>query len=183
MARKWQSVRSRRAGPLIGGVLSLAVAMGIGRFAYTPLLPAMQRSLHWSVGFSGLVASANYVGYLVGALVAGALPVTARWSRLSWVVVGLFGVSLSVGAMGFGTHAAWWLIGRGLAGMFSAWVLVFASSLLLDWFAAHGDARSPGQLYAGVGLGIVLTGIAGPWLAGIGGWRAGWIGLGWVASS
>lgn len=178
MARKWQSVRSRRAGPLIGGVLSLAVAMGIGRFAYTPLLPAMQRSLHWSVGFSGLVASANYVGYLVGALVAGALPVTARWSRLSWVIVGLFGVSLSVGAMGFGTHAAWWLIGRGLAGIFSAWVLVFTSSLLLDWFAAHGDTRSPAQLYAGVGLGIVLTGIVGPWLSGLGGWHTGWIGLG-----
>lgn len=74
MARKRQSVRLRRAGPFIGGVLSLAVALDIGRFAYTPLLPDIPRSLHWSVGFAGLVASANYAGYLVGALVAETLP-------------------------------------------------------------------------------------------------------------
>ena len=56
--------------PLLGGILTLAAAMGIGRFAYTPLLPAMQKAAGLDPTQAGLLAAANYAGYLVGALLA-----------------------------------------------------------------------------------------------------------------
>src|SRR5215217_568356 len=65
--------------PLLGGILALAGAMGIGRFAYTPLLPAMQRAAGLDATQAGLLAAANYAGYLAGALItAFAVPTSAR---------------------------------------------------------------------------------------------------------
>src|SRR5829696_2471648 len=65
--------------PLLGGILALAAAMGIGRFAYTPLLPAMQQAAGFDPAQAGLLAAANYAGYLAGALLAAfAVPASGR---------------------------------------------------------------------------------------------------------
>src|SRR3546814_16415570 len=55
------------------GLVALAVAMGIGRFAFTPLLPMMQNDAGLALTQGGWLASANYLGYLIGALAAGML--------------------------------------------------------------------------------------------------------------
>ena len=64
-------------GLALAGLAALAVAMGIGRFAFTPLLPMMQQDAGLSVADGGWLASANYLGYLAGALWAGAMRVNA----------------------------------------------------------------------------------------------------------
>jgi fucose permease len=69
----------RMSGNRIAGaaMLALAVAMGVGRFAFTPLLPMMQDSYALTVADGAWLATANYAGYLAGALAALALPVSA----------------------------------------------------------------------------------------------------------
>ena len=55
---------------------ALAAAMGIGRFVYTPILPLMTAHAHLTTQSAGQLATANYVGYLVGAVAAAIAP---RW--------------------------------------------------------------------------------------------------------
>ena len=110
------------------GFVALAVAMGIGRFAFTPLLPMMQADAGLTVVEGGWLAAANYAGYLAGALTALAM----RGSPAGVVRSGLALVGVSTLAMAFVPHLAAALALRALAGVASAWVLVFASAWGLD---------------------------------------------------
>jgi predicted MFS family arabinose efflux permease len=61
---------------------ALAAAMGTGRFAYTPILPLMTAHAHLTTQSAGQLATANYVGYLVGAVAAAIAPRwPVRWPR------------------------------------------------------------------------------------------------------
>jgi predicted MFS family arabinose efflux permease len=164
--------------PLLGGVLALSVAMGIGRFAYTPMLPVMERELGLSVSSAGTLASINYIGYLIGALLAAWLPSKQDRQRLSTLAVCLLGSVLSTAAMAVSQNYWVWSILRGLGGVFSAVILVTCSSLIMDWLSRRKEGSKIGVFYAGVGLGIALTGVAVPWLDQLGDWRFGWYGLG-----
>src|SRR5260221_4438861 len=97
----------------LAGLAALAMAMGIGRFAFTPLLPMMQQDAGLSLAQGGYLASANYVGYLVGALWA------MRPARSDVAIrASLLAIGVSTLAMGV-THGlaacALWRMGAGMA--------------------------------------------------------------------
>ena len=141
-------------GLACAGLAALAVAMGIGRFAFTPLLPMMQQDAGLSVAAGGWLASANYVGYLVGALWAGAMRVNAATAiRAALATIGFSTLAMALDA-GF---AAWALL-RFIAGVGSAWVLIHTSAWALERLAPLGRPILAGVLYAGVGVGIVAAG-------------------------
>ena len=136
------------------GLVALAIGMGIGRFAFTPILPVMRGDFGLSVNQAGWLASANYVGYLVGALWAmrTSMHVT-RAIRGSLLVVGILTL-----AMGLTERYPAWLALRFLAGIASAWVLVFVSSWALARLAALGRPVRGGLVFSGVGAGILICG-------------------------
>ncbi len=133
----------------LSGAAALAVAMGVGRFAFTPILPMMQAQSGLSLAEGGSLASANYVGYLVGALWA-VRPAAPR------VVIraALIAIGLATLAMAFTHHFLPWLLLRFVAGVASAWALVHVSSWCLAQLASAGRPRLGGALFAGVGAGI-----------------------------
>ena len=135
----------------LAGLAALAVAMGIGRFAFTPLLPMMQADSGLSLTAGGWLASANYLGYLFGALSAGFSRRSGRVIRLGLLVIA--GTTL---AMGITHQPAAWAALRLAAGMASAWVLVHVSAWCLPRLMARRTLA--GAVYAGVGVGIVVAG-------------------------
>lgn len=142
-------------GIALGGLVALAVAMGIGRFAFTPQLPLMQAELGLSLSAGGWLAGANYLGYFVGALLAGRKGTPAA-SLMRW---GLGGVVASTAAMAVSGPFAWWSIMRFIAGVASAWVLVGTATVVLAHLAVRGERRLDGVVFAGVGTGIALAGL------------------------
>jgi predicted MFS family arabinose efflux permease len=140
----------------IAALAALAIAMGIGRFAFTPILPMMQQDAGLTVSDGGWLASANYLGYLIGALSA----VHLRLHAATAIRVGLAVIGLSTLGMALRDGFLLWLVLRTVAGVASAWVLVFVSTWSLERLSALGRLALSGVVYAGVGAGIVLAGLA-----------------------
>ena len=131
---------------------ALAVAMGIGRFAFTPILPLMIQEGTVHLAQTAWLSISNYIGYLVGAL---SLLKSKRHPL--FVMLGLSLVTLTTwlaSLSGFG----WLLVLRFLAGVASAWVLVSISAFAINWLKSRQVATS-GLIYTGVGIGITLTGL------------------------
>ncbi|MCH6586901.1 MAG: YbfB/YjiJ family MFS transporter [Proteobacteria bacterium] len=154
--------------------------MGIGRFVYTPILPFMEESLDLTKAEAGVIASANFLGYLLGALAAStaALP----GGRRGWFLAALAMSAVSTGAMGLSSSMAVFLGLRFLGGVASAFVLVFASALVLDRLAAARRSGLSAVHFAGVGCGIAVSAVLVSGLAAEGyGWRALWLWSGAVS--
>ena len=153
-----RSLLRHPAAPALGGFLALAAALGVGRFVYTPILPYMAAGLGISKSEAGLIASANFLGYLVGALAAARG--SAPGARRSWLLGALAVSALTTGAMAFATSLGPFLALRFVGGAASALVMVFASALVLDRLSAMGRPEWAAMFYAGVGGGIAISSLA-----------------------
>jgi predicted MFS family arabinose efflux permease len=167
----------------LAGMLSLGVAMGIGRFAFTPLLPMMLADGVVDLAGASWLASANYLGYLVGALLCTLQP--WLWRRLSWlpavsapalVRCGLAATCLLTLAMALPAPPLWPTL-RFAAGVASAVVFVFTSGWCLGELARHDATELGGVMYTGPGGGIVLSGLVATALVA---WQQS-AGRGWLA--
>lgn len=169
------NVESRHAtGIALGGLIALAAGMGIGRFVYTPVLPFMEEALGLTKPQAGIIASVNFLGYLLGALAAAwsGLP----GSRRGWLLGALAVSAVTTGAMGLTTSMAIFLGLRFAGGVASAFVLVFASALVLDRLAVSGRPGLSAIHFAGVGVGVAVSAVVVSSLsAGGADWQAQWI--------
>lgn len=160
------------------GMIAMAVAMGIGRFVYTPILPGMMDEIGMSASDAGLIASANYLGYLLGALVAagGWAEGHERFLALS----GLGANALLAAAMGLTQELPVFLAIRFLAGIASAFMMVFLASIVFSRIALAGRSDLQAVHFGGVGLGIATSALMTGALVMAGAdWTAGWF---WAAA-
>jgi predicted MFS family arabinose efflux permease len=163
-----------------GGVL-MAAAMGIGRFVYTPLLPHMQEALHLTPAIAGWIASANYLGYLAGALVTTVMPPPSVPRRV--IAFGLILSAITTAAMAAVSSIALFAVLRFLGGIASALVLVYTAPLVFARLAEFRGERYISLLFGGVGIGIALSAILVSALnAADFGWRVQWLASGIVTA-
>ncbi|HYF18342.1 MAG TPA: YbfB/YjiJ family MFS transporter [Ramlibacter sp.] len=162
----------------LAGLLSLAAAMGVGRFAFTPVLPLMVQAGELDVAGGGWLAAANYVGYLLGALTAA----RTGWRAPRLAVVALLATVVLTAAMAAPAPVAAWAVLRFLAGVASAWAFVATGAWCLSALAQRGATSWASALYAGVGLGSTLAGLQSL-VAGTAGWtpQALWLQLAGMA--
>jgi len=149
----------------LAGLVSLAVAMGIGRFAFTPILPMMLADGVVNLAGASWLASANYLGYLLGAIFCTLQPWI--WARLRWlpalaysslVRAGLLATGALTLAMAWQFPAAWPVL-RFAAGVTTAVVFVYTSGWCLSRLSGLGVPSMGGMIYAGPGAGIVVSGL------------------------
>ncbi|HEX9078991.1 MAG TPA: YbfB/YjiJ family MFS transporter [Desulfuromonadaceae bacterium] len=174
-----QTLRRSALRMLAGGMLGMMVAMGIGRFAFTPILPMMQRDLGMSHSLAGGLASLNYAGYLAGALACALWP---RLLRSGLVNLGALVASISTTLlMGLTLSPLWWGGLRLVAGGASAVLFVAIAIEVTENLVHCRHNRWSSALYGGIGLGIALSGAVAPLLDRLGGWSAAWVGMGVIS--
>lgn len=143
------------------GLCAVLVGVGLGRFAYTPMLPAMVAHGWLSQGEAAYAGAANLVGYLAGALIAARsarLAGPGRAVRLA-LALSVLGLVASAVPLGF----AWLLCWRFLVGVTGAVLMIVAPSQIIVRIAPGERGRAGGLIYTGVGLGIALSGgVIGP---------------------
>jgi predicted MFS family arabinose efflux permease len=162
---------------VIGGMAAMAAGMGVGRFIYTPILPVMVEELGMTTSQAGIIASANFMGHIVGALFAASSMFAG--SRYRYMLVALVVNALGLVAMGATADFIAQLIIRFIAGAAGAFVLIFSAALVLDRLAASGRAVLSSWHFGGVGAGIAFSAPVIAWLIAQG---ASWSDL-WYASA
>ena len=158
----------------IGGAATLLLGMGLGRFSYTPLLPAIIQSGALSAAEAGYIGAFNLSGYLVGAMVT---PILRRRFADAPLLRGALLISLaclicSIFPLGF-IWLAWW---RFLVGVTVAVMMINALSLVAIAAPSNALGKATGIVFTGVGIGILCSGVAVPWLLRFG-LTSAWTGL------
>lgn len=157
----------------LAGALAMAIGMGIGRFAYTPILPGMMEGLGLTASDAGLIASANYVGYLIGAILAG-----GGWGQgreRSMAYLGTGGTAVLTAAMGLTDAMPAFLLIRFVAGIASAFMMIFLSTIIFSQLARTQQAGLQSLHFGGVGLGITVSALVTGAVFVLGlGWQMNW---------
>jgi len=157
---------------LASGVFALVLTMGVARFAYTPMLAYMQPQTGMGDALAGWLAGWNYFGYLSGVLLVTRLKDLMLKDRL--YRAGLLLAVLTTAMMPLGESPLLWGASRYLAGLSTAAGLMLGSGLILNWLIRHDHRGELGLHFSGLGIGIVLGGLAVELSAPFLGWRGQW---------
>ena len=139
------------------GIAALTIAVGIGRFSYTPILPYMISELNLTTTEAGLIASSNYLGYLLGSLI----PIFPQFPKniRSIFIYSIFISIISLFAMGLTNTFEVFILIRFVHGIFSAFVLILGTSLIVSHVQKKGKIFLGTAHFSGVGLGMALSAI------------------------
>jgi MFS family permease len=160
-------------------VLAVFGGLGLARFGYTSILPAMQDGLKLTNTQTGELQSWNLVGYLLTVVFAGVL--AARYGPRIIIAISLLIVALAMIATGLFPMFDAARLGRFFAGVGGAGANVPAMALVSAWFGAKRRGIAAGVAVAGSSIGLMVTGPLVPAILsqyGAEGWRVSWYALG-----
>lgn len=160
------------------GLCASLVGIGLARFAYTPLLPAIIGAGWFGPASAAYLGAANLAGYLAGAVLAG--PAASRVPARSLLRGAMLVASVSFFACAWPAGFVWFFAWRFVSGVVGGAAMVLAAPTVLPHVAPSRRGLVSGAIFMGVGLGIAASGTLVPLLL-----RAGlqqtWLGLGVVA--
>lgn len=159
----------------IAGLCASLVGLGLARFAYTPLIPALIAAKWFSASDVVYLGAANLAGYLAGALLAR--PAAARIGAVPALRMMMVLATLSCFASSVPVSFLWFFVWRFLAGLTGGIIMVLAATVVLPHTSAAKRGIVGGVIFAGVGLGVAASGTLVPLLLQQG-LKQAWIGLG-----
>lgn len=159
----------------IAGLSASLVGLGLARFAYTPLIPALISAKWFSPAEAVYLSAVNLAGYLAGALIARELAartgsVRALRGAMLLATAGFFACAVPLSFV-------WFFAWRFLAGVTGGVIMVLAASTILPHTSPGRSGMIGGIVFAGVGLGVAASGTLVPLLLQQG-LKASWYGLG-----
>ncbi|MDX3986035.1 MAG: YbfB/YjiJ family MFS transporter [Achromobacter sp.] len=158
---------------LAGFAASLA-SIGLARFAYAPLVPALIQA-HWFSSSSVVfLSAANLTGYLVGALIGQ--PLARRFSNTQVLRAMMALVTLAFLACAYRQALGWFFGWRLMSGIAGGAIMVLAAATVLPHVPRERRGLAGGAIFLGIGVGIAGSGTVVPWLLGFG-LQAAWLGL------
>ena len=160
------------------GFLIIFACIGLGRYAYTMLLPSMQAGLGLSYDRMGYISTANFSGYLLAVVMAPFL--IRRFRPRSVIGGGLTLITLSMFAISASHSFLLPLVLYFLVGIGTGFANIPTMALISLWFRGDQRGKAAGLMIGGNGAAIVLAGVMVPFLNrtfGANGWRAGWLTL------
>ena len=169
------------------GNLNVLSSLGLARFGYAMILPAMKDGLRLSYAETGWLASGNFIGYLVSSFVAGLM--ATRWPSRRLILIALVCLASGLAATGVATDFASALLARMFTGLASGAVYIPSITLTTFWFSPHCRGMAAGLQTGGSGFGLILSGLLVPEMLrrfGPEGWRHSWfvlaliVGLVWT---
>ena len=168
-----RGAQRERMKVLGAGIFSLILVLGVGRFAYTPLLPLMQQQAGLGIAQAGWLAALNYAGYLCGALIASLISDLVLKDRL--YRIGMVLAVLSTLLMGMTTDLTLWALARFVAGLSSAAGMLLGTGLILNWLIRHNQRQELGIHFSGIGIGIAGCAGAVAVMSNMFDWRQQWL--------
>ena len=148
---------------LLTGLLATLCGVGLSRFAYTALMPALVQAQWFSPEEAAYLGAATLLGYLAGAL--GAHRLTERWGVPRVLLASFFAVTLSFALSVLPQSFAWFFAWRFLAGMAAAVLMVVGPSAAMAAAPVARRAALGPLMFAGIGAGALLSATLVPALA------------------
>ncbi|HIP52292.1 MAG TPA: YbfB/YjiJ family MFS transporter [Campylobacterales bacterium] len=159
---------------LLAGILSIIISIGIARFAFTSLLPAMLED-YLTLTHAGILASLNFVGYLSGAIFV--IFIKDIHQKVKYLRVAMLFSILSTLTLALSTNDTVWIIARIVAGFSSALLFLIGSSIVMLKLNFEDKTKAMGIHFSGIGFAIVVSELISQYVLKSATWEEAWLAL------
>ena len=164
--------RNNNIAILIAGIFSIIIGLGVARFAFTGLIPAMLDD-YLSIKFVGILASLNFAGYLAGSIFS--IFVKDINFKVYLFRLGVFLAISTTFILAFSSNDTLWLIGRVLGGFAGAMCLIIGTSIVMQKLTIKSKTKAMGIHFSGIGFSILTTDLLARFVLSLDfSWRDAW---------